>query len=146
MFAKFSSSFLTTFKGRLDSEAVLMHTYMKLICTPSRVYFFFNASRSARHLNRQDCTRLTFPNVSLEKGQLITVPKATHSSDPHNSPMMPSESACRNLAGRINEQAGDNTQAGAFLFGVFNLAGIREFRAIHEVNSIASQVYVREFY
>ena len=85
MFAKFSSSFLTTFKGRLDSEAV-------------------------------------------------------------RSPMMPSESACRNLAGRINEQAGDNTQAGAFLFGVFNLEGIREFQAIHEAKSIASQVYVREFY
>ena len=58
--------------------------------------------------------------------------------------MMPSESACRNLAGRINEQAGDNTQAGAFLFGVFNLEGIREFQAIHEAKSIASQVYVRE--
>ena len=116
------------------------------ISTPSRVYFFFNASRSARHLNRQDCTILTSPKVSPEKGQLITVPIATHFSEPHSSPMMPSESACRNLAARINEQAEDNTQAGAFLFGVFNLEGIREFQAIHEAKSIAFQVYVREFY
>ncbi|XP_062503500.1 uncharacterized protein LOC134180370 isoform X2 [Corticium candelabrum] len=46
----------------------------------------------------------------------------------------------RNLAGSINQEAGDNTQAGAFLFGVFDLEGIREFLAIHEAKSFASQV------
>ena len=84
--------------------------------------------------------------MSPEKGQLITVPKATHFSEPHSSPMMPSEFTCGNLAARINEQARDNTQAGAFLFAVFNLEGIREFQAINEAKSIAFQVYVREFY
>ena len=54
--------------------------------------------------------------------------------------MIPNASVCRNLAGSINQEAGDNTQAGAFLFGVFDLEGIREFLAIHEAKSIASQV------
>ena len=71
---------------------------------------------------------------------MITVPKDTHFSDPHSSPMIPNASVCRNLAGSINQEAGDNTQAGAFLFGVFDLEGIREFLAIHEAKSIASQV------
>ena len=88
----------------------------------------------------QDCARLIFPNVSPEKGQVITVLKDTHFSDPHSSPMIPNASVCRNLAGSINQEAGDNTQAGAFLFGVFDLEGIREFLAIHEAKSFASQV------
>ena len=71
---------------------------------------------------------------------MITVPKDTHFSDPHSSPMIPNAAVCRNLAGGINQEAGDNTQAGALLFAVFDLEGIREFLAIHEAKSIASQV------
>ncbi|XP_062523090.1 uncharacterized protein LOC134197754 [Corticium candelabrum] len=98
--------------------------------------------RSIRELTRQECGRLKFPSVSPEQGQVITVPRSTLFSNPHTSTVMPSESVCRRLAGKINQDCDckDEIQAAGFLFGVFDLDGIREFLAIHEAKSIASQV------
>ena len=84
--------------------------------------------RSIRELNRQEYGRLNFPSVSPEQGQVITVPRSTLFSNPHTSTVMSSESVCRRLAGKINQDCDckDEIQAAGFLFGVFHLGGIRE--------------------
>ncbi len=45
------------------------------------------------------------------------------------------------LPGKINQDCDckDEIQSAGFLFGIFDLDGIREFLAIHEAKSIASQ-------
>ena len=80
--------------------------------------------------------------MSPEQGQVITIPRSSLFSNPHTSTVMPSESVCRRLAGKISQDCDckDEIQAAGFLFGVFDLDGIREFLAIHEAKSITSQV------
>ena len=83
--------------------------------------------RSIRELTRQECGRLKFPSVSPEQGQVITVSRITLFSNPHTSTVMPSESVRRRLAGKINQDCDckDEIQVAGFLFGVFDVDGIR---------------------
>ena len=111
--------------------------------------------RSIREPTRQECGRLKFPSVESRAGsghlvsrnsipangsqkgeglaaRVITVPRSTLFSNPHTNTVMPNESVCRRLAGKINQDCDckDEVQAAGFLFGVFfDVDGIRELES-----------------
>ena len=100
------------------------------------------SGRSVRDLTRNECSKLRLPRISPEKGMVVTIDESVHFTNPHQSTMMPCESACRHLSSQLFtlNEIQPNSHGAGFLFGIFSLQGLQEFNAMHEAKTIAVEV------
>ena len=93
--------------------------------------------QSICQLSREDCSKLTFPVTSPEKGMLVELAEVQSVANPIECSMIPSESKCRGLLRILSAKA--NFAAG-FTFGAFSANGIRECIAIYFAKDTAHRV------
>ena len=100
------------------------------------------SGRSVKDLTRNETFELKLPKISSEEGIIVPVLDSAQFSNPHQSPMMPSESSCKRLISRLLklDERERSSHGVKFQFGIFRLQGLQEFIAMHKAKDVAKEV------